>query len=191
MKASILLSLIIFCCVNLNAQISKGTWIVGGTGSFLTGKEAVSPRTNTFLNIAPRGGYFIAKQFVVGATVSYSFNKQKFSENLKSTANSFGIGPFARYYFFPASKKINFLTEAYFGLQFFSSSSAQSPPLPPVRSSGSSYEYAFRAGMALFLNPNVAIEILPGYLGYDPDKSTMPRQFTVNAGFQIHLNTKK
>ena len=66
----------------------KGDWLIGGRVDLNTGENS------TQIGFNPGAGYFFAKNFAAGGNFAINYVK---SGDLKTT--SFGLGPFARYYF--------------------------------------------------------------------------------------------
>lgn len=188
-----LATLILLLLISLitQGQITKGFWLIGGTGNFRTGKNELNfNRASTSLVLRPKAGYFVSNQFAVGVNAVYGFNRIKFDQNLIGSSHNAGIGPLVRYYFLPSGKRINLLAEATGSIFRNWSKNPRTPPLPAQRSSSTSYDYSFSAGVAFFLNSTVALEFLPGYYGSTPN-SFSPNQFVINIGFQIHLEKEK
>lgn len=165
-----------------NAQITKGNWIVGGTGNF-TSYENKSTQDGTdisskgiAISILPNAGYFFINKLAVGTTTSFVYSKQKDFESL-----SYGFGPFVRYYFLKEDKRINLFAHANYIFGESKSGSNKST------SSG----YRFKAGPAIFFNKNVAMEVT---LDYNSSKltpsgleSSTYSSLQISLGFQIHL----
>jgi hypothetical protein len=85
--------------LTLNAQITKGHWLVGGDASFLSSKTESEINGNTsetsFLIITPNIGYFFIDKLAVGLDLQFSFVDPGKSVN----SQSYGFNPFLRYYF--------------------------------------------------------------------------------------------
>lgn len=118
----------IFCllfstCI-LQAQTSKGNFLIGGTLGFSfsntnvntsqTGlDEQIGETTTVAVDFTPKIGYFLAKNFAAGVQFEYTTLSAK-TENEKNVATKFLTGPFARYYI-PLGGKKAFLLESNFG----------------------------------------------------------------------------
>jgi hypothetical protein len=102
-----LIGTVLFSLVS-NAQISKGNWMMGGGASFSHNKNTSygSTTESTVFAVAPNVGYFFIDKLAVGASGRLSF---LFAKNDNSTHDpnnfTYGIGPFARYYFLETEKK--------------------------------------------------------------------------------------
>lgn len=128
MKKILLFSAAVFLCtISTTAQLTKGNWLVGGSGSFYSYSEDYSTTTfnqaakYTNIDIAASVGYFIIDKFTIGLRPSFSSYKGKVvsaSVGSGGSTNSYrvAIGPFARYYFLKIDKQFNVLTDI--GYQF-------------------------------------------------------------------------
>jgi len=115
--------LILFASLALNAQISKNRSMIGVSTSlvgesyvpdllnlgFLTSKADGSDMKTkyTVFNLMPKFGYFFADNLALGLNAAIAVYSEKY-DGYKSTNTTFGIGPFARYYF-PGTKVMPFL----------------------------------------------------------------------------------
>lgn len=109
--------LIILFISTANAQITKGNWMVGGSGSFTNYKNTY-PDNNTetvqtgyAFDLLPNVGYFVVDNFSIGSIIGFSFINPSGPEN---NSLNFGLAPFVRYYFRKSDKIINpFLQASY------------------------------------------------------------------------------
>ncbi len=173
MKKSLLVIAILTMAVTTTtyAQTSKGTWLLGGGGSFSSSKNGDFKWTQ--FSLSPDVGYFIMDNLGIGAAVSFSSYKED-GEDASSTVS---FGPFVRYYFLPLGPKAKLFANGSFGFgsQKFTDSESFTT-------------WSLAAGPAIFLNPSVALEFTVGYNSVkfkDADDPT--NTFGVNIGFQIHL----
>ncbi|WP_291096937.1 MULTISPECIES: outer membrane beta-barrel protein [unclassified Flavobacterium] len=190
-----------------NAQITKGNWMVGGTGSFdsyrqeqtfiyqPTGLEANVNWSNQDIEISAKVGYFVIDKLVLGVTPTYTRIKSKTISNDPNWSGGsqdtykFSLGPFARYYFLSKDKPFNILTEVNYQL------GVSSMNIPP-KERGSLNKFTFLVGPEIFFNSSVGIEVLLGYKTsiekiknpYYP--SNQEKGFQVAVGFQIHLEKR-
>lgn len=168
-----------------NAQITKGNWMVGGSGSFTSSKNnstygfdgsTSAYRINAF-ELTPDIGYFFIDKLAVGTVINFNYFGSPDSD-LKGT-HSYGIGPFVRYYFLKPETRINVFAEASYHYSFTDKS-----VIGKFETNG----YAFKAGPAIFFNSSVALECT---LQYNYTKvnanSSDSGNFVVGLGFQIHL----
>ena len=194
MKFYVLLSLSFIQISNSFAQLDKGTYLLGGNGSFYNYNGKFNSSNNnttskaTDIKINASVGYFLIDKFVLGLRPSFSFNRGK----LIGTPNTFGsttqflIGPFSRYYFLEKDKQFNILLDAayLFGTNSYPFAN---------REKGSINELSILTGLEAFFNTTVGVEFLVGYkskyedikgiTGYSDKKNGV----NVSIGFQIHL----
>ena len=195
MKFYVLLSLSFIQISNSFAQLDKGTYLLGGNGSFYNYNGKFNSSNNnttskaTDIKINASVGYFLIDKFVLGLRPSFSFNRGK----LIGTPNTFGsttqflIGPFSRYYFLEKDKQFNILLDAayLFGTNSYPFAN---------REKGSINELSISTGLEAFFNTTVGVEFLIGYkvrnedikgiTGYSDKKNGV----NVSIGLQIHLS---
>ena len=131
---------------SLSAQIQKGTVLLGGTVAFQN--ISVEGSGVTIVNLAPTAGFFLSDRFALGASLGMSL-----LVNNGGNFTSFGLAPYARYYF-NGSGKARFFGEASIGI-----SSDKSEGFDALNT----LQLGLALGADFFLNDNVAIE---GSLGY-------------------------
>lgn len=167
-----------------NAQITKGNWMVGGSGSFTNYKSTFQSgnseitQTGSALNISPNLGYFILDNVVLGSIVSFNFSNPSGDNN---NSQGYGLSPFIRYYFRKSDKMINPFLQTGYGFSKGKSDSGGSN-----KSSG----YSIKGGSAIFLNSSVALELSLNYDSSKFNSDVTSNNFTVGIGFQIHLEKK-
>jgi hypothetical protein len=192
MKKTLLSTLVVLTLhFSLHAQLSKGSWLVGGSVGFTssTTNEPYEQYTATSISIAPKAGYFLIDRLAAGLTLGTSFNHQHYdNSNIipnSYTDNIYGVGPFLRYYFLPAQKPANILLEV--GDQYEWISATGLNATPHLNSFG------FAAGPAFFLNPSVALECTIGYTWNNGGGESAPpttHVFKTAIGLQVHLPGK-
>ena len=156
----------------INAQTEKGDWIVGGRVDLNTGKNSTQIRFN------PGAGVFIIDNLAIGGNFAIDYAK---SGDLKTT--TFGVGPFARYYFTKSNAKP--LVHTAFN---YISSKAKGPSTS-ITNNGINFLAA--GGVALFINPNVAVEILAGYSHTKYKDFEGSGGFNLGIGFQVYLSKRQ
>tara|TARA_R110002012_G_scaffold263456_1_gene446210 strand:- start:37580 stop:38107 length:528 start_codon:yes stop_codon:yes gene_type:complete len=173
MKNILIFIITLFSFLTTNAQITKGNWMVGGTGSFYSAQLKDNNMTSNSLGLElrPNLGFFMIDKFAVGIAPLFAYNKP---EN-GSSVLSYGAGPYARYYFLKAENRINVLTHV--GYSYFANNNAND----------NSTALDFKAGPVLFFNSSVALEMTVNYSLNNLNSSTKYNIFSLGLGFQIHL----
>jgi hypothetical protein len=172
MKQIYVFALVMFFAFGAMAQTERGNWLIGGGFNINT----VSNSTTIGLN--PTAGYFVVNNFAVGATVMLEYDK--FGENKSTT---FGIGPLARYYFGKSNARpflngeLNFLSQKF--------------KFPTGTNTENGVNYFLAAGLALFLNENVALEGLAGYNHTKIKNIEGDGGFGMRIGFQVYLHPRR
>lgn len=165
------------------AQVDQGQWMVGGSAAFDFEKQG-DDKTTT-ISIAPDAGYFVINQLAVGLRPEFGYTKYKtktVTGTSETSYTAYSLAPFVRYYFMPSGEKVNIFGDASYG---FGSSKQKGG------SSVSGNYYQIKAGPAVFLTPNTALEFAVYYrsLGGDANEVAGDRDnhFGLSVGFQIHL----
>ncbi len=167
--------------LSVNAQITIGNWMVGGSGNLSTYKsESNSIRTgNTSvlsgksISLFPTIGYFVIDKLAMGLSPSYNY-----FENEDSSGNNYNIGAFTRYYLLKPDKVINVLTQVSYS-----------------QTIGNDYlkghNYIIKAGPSFFFNNSVAFECTLDYIivnsKFPSGDSSKESSFNLGLGLQIHL----
>jgi len=193
MKILLTIFIILFLSIDATSQIDKKTWLVGGTGNFLSYKNTYSSPTFSYtsdrvqIKISPNIGYFPVNKLGIGLRPSYSKYKNVVngSGGSYSNVNRFELGPFIRYYFLSAEKRYNILTDIsyQYGIYWFK----------PAR--GNINTFSASAGTVVFFNSSVGLEFLLGYysrnevIQYSTNVENVInyKGFQIGIGFQIHL----
>lgn len=174
---------------NVFCQLTKGNWLVGGTGSFSSTKNTYSNNNYyqtsdvTDIKISPNIGYFVVDKFAVGLRPSFSKNKAQVTTTggASTNVNRFEIGPFIRYYFLNDENHYNLLAEAsyQYGVYRFK----------PDK--GNITTFSVLVGPVIYFNTVVGMEFLLGYYKRNEDVkgsfTTEQKGFQIAVGFQIHL----
>jgi outer membrane protein W len=159
-----------------HCQITKGNWLVGGSGEFHNQHEDLqgSDIRGLTISVAPDIGYFIIDKLGVGLNVTFSYNRTKVKDNIGKT-NILGLGPFVRYYFLPSDNRINIFSEAAYEYTTVFDGDYQN-------------DFYFSAGPVIFFNSSVGLELAAKYSTSNSkiSNSTAKTVF-LTIGFQIHL----
>jgi hypothetical protein len=171
-----------------NAQITKGNWMVGGTGSFSYSKteNINNPNSGTTINYSPIGtftiaiepniGYFFINKLAAGFKLNY-INGFIEGEKLNINGMNLSIGTFIRYYFFKEEKMYNLFFEPSFS-RFLSNSL------------GNANSLSLKSGFVIFMNNSVGFETSISYAKTSSSKFERNDIF-LGVGFQIHLEKDK
>lgn len=180
-KFSVLVLFIILGVVS-NAQLTKGNWLVGGSGSYISNKYSTTDQKTKKITVAPNIGYFLLDKLPVGIKANYSLNKVINPNGTNAKDESFVVGPFCRYYFLKEDKLVNFFVEGNYAFGFYNITAGGS------FKDGSVRNYSILAGPVIYFNSNVGLEFTIGY--YD-NKYIQPNitnsGMSINVGLQIHL----
>ena len=183
---------ILLLSASANAQITKGNWLIGGTGNFLASKNSYSSPTFSSssdridIKISPTIGYFIGDKLALGLRSSFSKYKDIVDGtggNINSNINRLEFGPFVRYYFLQLDKQYNILTDInyQYGLYWFT----------PTK--GNINTFSASAGPVIYFNTVVGLEFLLGYytrkevIKQNGDNTNSQKGFQIGISLQIHL----
>lgn len=158
--------------ITVNAQTEKQNWLVGGRIDLNTGENS------THIGFSPAAGVFVIDNFAIGANFLIDYNK---SGDVKAT--DFGVGPFLRYYFLKGMVKplihasVNYLSSKY--------------KSPAFSTTNTGINFLAAGGVAVFLNENVALEILTGYSHTKYKDFDGSGGFNLGIGFQVFLTKRQ
>jgi hypothetical protein len=147
MRKAYLLLLFSIVAIISHAQLTKGSWLIGGSASFESTKyTGDDDNTTTLVQVMPGAGYFFMDKLAGGLRTSLAYKS-----NDGDSFRDLGIGPFARYYFLPAVKTTNVFAEAHFlvGSEKYKNFDAESKT-----------RFGVAAGPAFFLNKHIAVEAM-------------------------------
>jgi hypothetical protein len=174
----LLLITILLLATITNAQITKRYWMVGGIANIdhysshnSRGEEISSGTSNSF---RPDLGYFFYDKFVAGAGVDITYEVNSLND---SSNFSYGLGPFARYYFLKFENRVNLLVEANYTYA-----------TGRLQNRDPSNNYGFKFGPVVYFNSNVGLELLVKYnYSYFSSDARTAKSVQLGVGFQIHL----
>ena len=183
MKNLFLIITLFFISTFSFSQITKGNWMVGGTGNISSFESKYSNNGNEItnkgigINLSPNIGYFIADKFVIGSNISIGYTKPKDSDN----SFGYGVGPYARYYFLKEDKLINLFSQINYIFGQTKSGNNKSD----------SNGYGVKVGSVIFFNSSVGLEISLDYessrLIPNTSESSTYNNLQIGIGFQVHL----
>jgi hypothetical protein len=174
---------------SIYSQLTKGNWLVGGTGKFYDYKSEYSSATYsneaeyTQIDISPNVGYFVADKLAFGLRPTFSSIKGKVTTvgGLSTNVQRYWIGPFARYYFLAAEKQANIVTDVSYQFGLFNAGGQK----------GDLRSFSALAGPVVYFNTSVGLELLLGYSYSKEDVEMYQKEirkgFQISVGFQIHL----
>jgi opacity protein-like surface antigen len=172
MKKKFLVILLFFSIQHIRAQTSKGDWMVGGDLAFNTAKK------NRHILFDPQMGFFFLKNLVLGGHLSFQLQDEG-----TATISSFGVGPFARYYFGDTKARPFFAGD----LSFLSSKiKTESTSI-----SNSAVDYFLGVGASFFINENVAVDGIMGYRSIKYTNESPSGGLNMKVGFQVFLNRRQ
>ncbi|WP_416438421.1 outer membrane beta-barrel protein [Phnomibacter sp. MR] len=171
----IVLSSLLFMATMAQAQTEENSVLVGGGLALQTGSG------NSQFAFTPTVGYFFADNFVFGGTLNFTNQKLGTVKN-----NSFGIGPFARYYFGNTSTKPFVVGE----FDFLSSKSTQTIANVSTVTKTNGTRFLIGMGFAAFVNESVAVEGVSGYSFSKFKNVDGNGGFTLRFGFGIYFNRR-
>ena len=189
MKSILTIFTILFIALSASCQITKGNWLVGGTGKFYSYTSEYSSATYsneakyTQIDISPSVGYFIIDKLALGIKPTISSIKGRVTTPGGGSTNvqRYWIGPFAKYYFLNKEKNYNLLTDLSYQVGFFGGGLLK----------GNLSTFSALAGPEIFFNSSVVIEFLLGYSYSKEDAKQANKEirkgFQIAIGFQIHL----
>jgi hypothetical protein len=155
----------------VQAQTAKSDWMVGGNFRLNTSDN------NTQIAFTPNAGVFIVDNLAIGGNISLSYSK---SGNNKFT--SFGVGPFARYYFTTETQSVRPIVQGSFNYI-----STKNKIGSNISSTNTGVNFFVGGGAAMFISKNVSIDVLAGYDRTKYKNFDGSGGFAFNIGFQVYL----
>ncbi len=167
-------SLFLLFSYTANAQLSKGSFLIGGTanGSLSLDSNVDGLQTNSFSwSLNPNTGYFFKDKLAAGLRINTG-------RGWTPVASSFyyNVSPFLRYYFLPQDKKWNLIGETSFAYgQLFTDDVTDKY-----------INLGFSAGPVFFIRPNLGLEML---INYNQNLQGQNRlRFNTSIGLQWYFN---
>lgn len=194
MKQLLVACSIIFISLNVTAQLTKKTWLFGGSGSYYSYNEKYIAPSVSFtgkyasLDLTASVGYFFVDKFTAGLRPYLSIYKGNSSGGATPYDFKLAAGPFIRYYFLKKDKQFNLLADASYQFGINQSKTGSEHP------KGKFNIFSIMAGAEVFFNSAVGIEILLGYKNQIASFENTPSAYTskrsgllASIGFQFHL----
>jgi outer membrane protein len=193
-KLTFVLFFLLLSTVITFAQTQQGNFFLGGGFSGSLGNRKVetpgpgntvivSKSRSATLVFNPQLGFFVVNGFALGLDADIRNNSLRNRDNdIRTTASSFTLGPFARYYF-----PINVFLDGRVGL-----GSGKGAELAAYNESRI-FSYSLGVGYAAFLNDHVALEPIIRYRGVNYTNKANDNLRTTNGnlefaiGLQIYL----
>ena len=181
--------ILLFITTISQSQITKGNWMVGGTGSFSYSKTENlnnTPSSGTTINynsigtytvaLEPNVGYFLINKLAIGCKLNY-INGFSEGEKLDSNGMNLSFGPYIRYYFLKEDKMYNLFIEPSYN-RFLSNGL------------GNASSFAIKSGFVIFMNSSVGFETSISYSKSTSSKFERNDVF-LGFGLQIYLENDK
>ncbi|HZK70793.1 MAG TPA: hypothetical protein VFD03_04630 [Clostridia bacterium] len=189
----IALLLTLFIALNTYGQLTKRTWLLGGSGSLYSyHDDYVYPLQSytaqyTNIDIAASVGYFFVDKLACGIRPYLSTYKGESSGGGGANDLKLAIGPFLRYYFLNKDKQFNLLADISYQLGINQARNGDNPK-------GKFNIFSVMAGAEVFFNSSVGLEVLLGYKSQLTTFDNSPSAFSNNRkgfltsiGFHFHL----
>ncbi|HEV8084749.1 MAG TPA: outer membrane beta-barrel protein [Chitinophagaceae bacterium] len=193
MKSFFIACIISTVSISAFGQLSKNTWLVGGSGSLYSyNEDYTAPSINvttkyTNIDLSASVGYFFADKFAGGIRPNFSSSKGESSGGGSMDNIKIAVGPFLRYYFLAPEKQFNILTDV--GYQFGINRNGGGN-----KDKGKFNIFSIMGGTEVFFNSSIGLEILLGYSQRLITVENSPgalrsnkKGFQTSIGFQIHL----
>ncbi|WP_366136149.1 outer membrane beta-barrel protein [uncultured Maribacter sp.] len=186
---------------NENFKIEKGSKYLGGSIFFnFSNSENNSSNgsvefNNTNMGFAPKLGYAIKDNFIVGLGITSSYSKNNIdypmlnSNESENTSTSIGVLPFIRGYKSLGSRLAIYVqAEVNYSKNWRNITSSNSPE---STNDGRSIFLGFRPGISFLISNKLALEAGIGALGYSSFKTEEENQFNENKSdsFNFSLDT--
>lgn len=193
MKSFFLTVLVCAFSISSFGQLTKKTWLVGGSGSLYSYNEDYSSSNTNFtakytnVDISASIGYFVIDKLSAGLRPTFSSFKGESSGGGSTNNYKIAVGPFLRYYFLNTEKQFNLLADLSYQFGVNKNSGG-------LNDKGKYNVFSAMGGTEIFFNSTVGIEFLFGYsqkLITIDNPSTASKSnktgFQASIGFQIHL----
>ena len=181
---------VLFCFViSLKGQTEKGKVLIGGetklnfTSLNSKWKSDVSSGDNgksTNLEFGPQIGFFVIDGLVLGAELPIKYSSETDENDNKNSSTSLAFAPFVRYYFGTSNIKPYLQGEVGFGNLKMKYGPTMSAKM---------FLYQIGAGLGIFLNEKVSLDIGLGYesVSIKPKENNNTNFRTIGHGFGLGI----
>ena len=178
----------------LSAQMTKGSWVVGGstnlnfsnTSSKLKydGVSMDGPKIST-LNFSPSFGYFVMDKLAIGLDVGFVSITAKL-DDYKDTTSVISFMPTGTYYFKGASNIVPYLGA---GVGYASTKEKEvMPGYPDEEYTSDGLAWKAKGGMVYLITPSIGVDLGLSYGSFsskDDGLTDTNSTFGLNAGFSF------
>ena len=181
MKKLILIITLLVISINVNSQITKDYWMVGGSGYYKFSKLTLdngSGNEYSYITIKSDIGYFIKDKWAIGGILRYDddLNPHSYNRNING-----GLGILTRYYFLNPNR----ITNIYAQINYtYTINFTQLDHNKLIQS----HYYGVKLGYVVFFTNSVGLETFFEYekANYIPAHNSR-LTIKVGIGFHIHL----
>ena len=195
MKQLQMLVAVLIFTFNTYGQLTKSTWLLGGSGSMYSYNEDYTAQSvnvtakYTSIDLSSSIGYFFFDKFSGGLRPYFSSYKGESSGGGTTNSYRLAIGPFVRYYFLDADKPFNILSDVSYQIGL-------NKDLGALGQKGKFNTFSILGGTEVFFNSTAGLEILIGYrnqvasLNSSSGYNSKKKGFQASIGFTLHLEKK-
>ncbi|AQS92779.1 hypothetical protein BXQ17_01300 [Polaribacter sp. BM10] len=187
----IALLFITFITISINAQTEKGSFMIGASSNLNFGSAKIWSENDgynsgdtkaTNFSIAPKVGYFIIDNFVIGTELGLSYSKSSYENGSDSYKNnSFVFTPFLKNYFLKGEFKPFIEAKVSFGKNKSENNYYDAFDSYNYTDESNIFGYEFGAGIAYFINDTISVEFS---LKYNKTKND-----TTNGDYTYHVSS--
>lgn len=188
-------SIILGCTLQSSAQITKSSYVVGGSSSFSfnTDNNFVGELNTISFSIKPDIGKFVSEKWLIGGGVGYSISKTRQSNfyiTSEGLVQSFS-GNFAATRFYSIADKFYFTCEFSLGATYSIRSSKLYTDTGPMESSSSiiSPNIGVSPGLTYFVNEKWMIYARVGALSYNYAHRIESKTGSHSLGYSLQANS--
>lgn len=203
MKKILLVGAVALCGL-VNAQMTKGNWVVSGSTNIafsnasskikFDGNSVDGPKINTFM-VTPSVGYFVTDNIAVGMDLSFISVTQKDNDGDKSTNNTVSVMPTGTYYFKGAT---NVVPYAGAGVGYASVTNKYTSGNSDVKLTSDGLAWKAKGGIVYLLTPSIGLDFGLSYHAFSTKQdidygvgsmkvTENTNTFGVNAGISVFL----